>query len=124
VRRQSNDEVAVIEGDRMRPNDQASVIPRRELRDSTLDLGVRVHAECGNFDSEGRCGGFGSPQKSNVRCSFGMKDEADPADARCNLLEYFQPLSSDLGLEDSKSGDVAARPRQARDKTAPNWIAN
>ncbi len=36
----------------MRPNDQASVIPRRELRDSALDLGVRVHAECGNLDPE------------------------------------------------------------------------
>ena len=46
------------------------------------------------------------------------------ADARRNLLEQLQPLAGYRRLEHGETGDVTARPREARDEAAADRIGN
>jgi hypothetical protein len=51
-----------------------------------------------------------------------VEQEGDPGDARRDLLEQPQPLAGQGRLHIDETGDVAARPREARDEAAADWI--
>ena len=54
--------------------------------------------------------------------SLSLERELVAVDARCNFLEQLQPLAGQRALESGETGDVAARPRQARDEAAADRI--
>jgi hypothetical protein len=47
-----------------------------------------------------------------------------PVNARRNLLKQLQPFAPDRKLKGEEPGDVAARPREARDKARADRIGN
>jgi hypothetical protein len=47
-----------------------------------------------------------------------------PGNTRRNLLEQFQQLAGHRRLRNVETGDVAARPREARDEAAADRIGN
>src|SRR5207237_715392 len=51
-------------------------------------------------------------------------EDSDPTDPRNGLREQFQTLADELRGEVGQPRDIAARPREAGDEPAPNWIAN
>ena len=72
---------------------------------------------------QGLSGGFEGIQiifGKRRRCR--VEQEGDPGDARRDLLEQPQPLAGEGRLHIDETGDVAARPREARDETAADWI--
>jgi hypothetical protein len=48
----------------------------------------------------------------------------DPRNARRDLLEQLQPLAAHRGFQIEETGDVAARPGQARDEAVADRIRN
>ena len=72
---------------------------------------------------EGRSGGFEGVQvKFGKRRRCRVEQESDPGDARRDLLEQPQPLTGQGRLHIDETGDVATRPREARDEAAADWI--
>jgi hypothetical protein len=55
---------------------------------------------------------------------YRVEQEGDPGDVRRDLLEQLQPLARDRRLNIGETGDVAARPRKARDEAAADRIGN
>src|SRR5439155_7749925 len=53
-----------------------------------------------------------------------VPERSDPAGPRNDLLEQFHTLAHELRGEKRQPRDIAARPRQASDKPAPNRIGS
>ena len=53
-----------------------------------------------------------------------MPEDGDPTDPRHGVLELLQALADKLWVKAGKAGDIAARPREAGDESAPNRIAD
>src|SRR4029453_16669878 len=80
---------------------------------------------CDRLHCEGRCGGFEGLQEIIGICRrCRVEQEGDPVDARRNLLEQLHPPAGHRRLYKSETGDVAARPREARDEAAADRIGN
>ena len=90
-----------------------------------FELGHVAHRGCDRLHYEGRSGSL-----EVVEVIFGkrrgcrVEQEGDPGDARRNVLKQLQPLAANRRLRNGEAGDVASRPRQARDKAAADWIGN
>ncbi len=104
-------------------HDQATVRLVCLCGNDGLELGTVAHRGCDRFQCEGPSGGF-----EGVQEIFGkwrgcrVEQERDPVDARRNLLEQLHPLSDHRVFHMDETGDVAARPRQARDEAAADRI--
>src|SRR5262249_47675834 len=53
-----------------------------------------------------------------------VEQEGHPRDARRNLLEQLQPLAGYRRLHNDETGDIAARPREARHEAAADRVGN
>src|SRR5204863_4303467 len=53
-----------------------------------------------------------------------MPEDGDPTDPWNGLREQFQTLADELPSEEGQPRDIAARPRKAGDKPAPNRVGN
>ena len=111
-----------------------------KLSGITIKAAIRLACLCGNNGVElghvaNRCGDRlhcegGGGGFEGVQVIFGIcrrcrvEQEGDPVDARRNLLEQLQPLARHRALESGETGDVAARPRKARDEAAADRIGN
>src|SRR5215211_5851071 len=60
----------------------------------------------------------------DARARGRVEDDANPGDARRDLLERFQPLCADRGFEQQKAGRIAARPRQALDEPGADRVGH
>ncbi len=77
------------------------------------------------IDGIGGCGSLGVTKEcSRVRCSVGIIQECDLPDlGRCRP-EQFQPFAGGQRFDWDEPGNIAARTRQAFDKSAADRIAN
>ena len=93
------------------------------MTDSSSDVsrtGAAIPLQC-----QGRSGGFERAQVIFGICRrCRVEQETDPVDARRNFLEQLQPLAGHRWLNIGETGNVAARPRKARDEAAADRIGN
>src|SRR5215467_2256058 len=103
--------------------DQAVIWGTREGRDSALDLACIAYAEGTQLHPQRRCHGLDGAQLPNTGGQGGIPNDCRSRHVGCDLFEQLQPFSADAEFEEwSKSGDVAARPRQAFDEAGSNRI--
>src|SRR5262245_59052233 len=109
----------------VRHHDKATIWLTCLCGNDGFQLGSIANRRCDRLDREGRGGGFEWVQENVTiwrRCQ--IEQESSPIDARCNLFEQLQPLASNRRLRKDETGDVAARPREARDEAAADWVSN
>src|SRR5262249_28178532 len=88
-----------------------------------FERGRVVNRRCDRLYCEGRSGGSEGVQVIfGKRSRYRVEQEGDPDDARRDLLEQPQPLPGQGRLHIDETGDVAARPGEARDEAAADWI--
>ena len=82
-----------------------------------LDLGCVSDRSRYKFDTERRRRGLGIANEVIVGGRPGIGHESSALEARCDLLEHGQPLACDTRIVKHQAGEIAARPRQAGNKT-------
>src|SRR5262249_5476278 len=99
--------------------DKAAIRVARLCCKDGLDIGAVVNWRGDRLHSESQSGGFEWLQVNvevGRRCR--VEQEGHPRDARRNLLEQLQPLAGYRRLHNDETGDIAARPREARHEAA------
>ena len=84
-----------------------------------------MNTRCDHLYSEGGSGSFEWVQVQLGkwrRCR--VEQQGHAVDVRRDLLEQFNPLPGHRALHDDETGDVATRPRKARDEAAGDWIGD
>src|SRR5215471_1376958 len=117
-----DDQVAMNQRQHAPRQDHAAVRGAREGRKSALDLAGIEHVDRAQLNTEGRRHGLERAPLTGPRGYGGIPNDGRPRDARRDLFEQFQPLRADTVFECGKTGDVAARPRQALDEPGAHWI--
>ena len=109
----------------IRHHDQAAIRRACLCGNDGVELGP-IANRCGDrLHCERRSGGFEGVQIIfEMWRRYRVEQEGDPGDARRDLLEQLQPLARDRRLIIGETGDVAARPRKARDEAAADRIGN
>src|SRR5215472_14502266 len=59
---------------------------------------------------------------ANSGASGGVSNHRHPAHVRHDFLEQFEPFSAQAVFEESETGRITTRSRQAIDKTPTNWV--
>ena len=102
----------------IRWQEQAAVRCPRKCPDGALKVRGVLDQAWHKLDPERR--------RQGLRCTkvviikgrgLGVGHESDAIKTRRDLLEHREPLAADARLIQHHAGDIAARPRQARDKT-------
>jgi len=85
----------------------------------TLCIGARCHY----FDAERTSRVLEFAHLQHGRGIANINHNCQPAKSGNNLTQEFDPLAGCIDFLDRQAGDVAARPRQARDEAVSNRIA-
>ena len=116
--RERNDEIAVDLRTGIRRQEQAAVRCPRKCRDGALKIGGVLHQAGHKLGPERR--------RQGLRCTqviiiigrgLWVDHESGALKTRRDLLEHREPFAADARLIQHHTGDIAARPRQARDKS-------
>ena len=111
-------------GEAVRHHDKATVRLACLCGNDGFQLGHVANRCCDRRHCEGSSGGFEGFQPEFGICRRRrVKQDRDPDNTRCNLLEQFQPLAPERVVAYGETGDVAARSREARDKALPTGSA-
>src|SRR6516225_2802274 len=121
---QRGNQFPISTGDRTRLHDQGSVRLTPESFDRTLDVGRTLYVGWSQAHPNRRGGRLDSAPQRDMRRLLKIKKDRHAAYLGRHLLEHLQDLAADGELARRESGDVAVRPRQARDKSAANWIVD
>src|SRR5262245_41395599 len=104
---------------------QAAVRQSPRSFDGALDLGRVMHRESLRLHAERGCRALECRQHEQVsRGIVRVVNERGAGNAWRGLLEDFQHLADHRELEHREPGDVAARPREARNKALPGRIGD
>src|SRR5262249_22573903 len=77
------------------------------------------------LDCKRRRGGFeGAPERFREGGGLRIEEQCDPFKSRRKLLEQGQPFPDNVLLEGGETGNVAARPCQARNHAASDRIGD
>src|SRR5215831_21224645 len=102
--------------------DQAAIRRAREGRYAPLDVGRVAHVDRAHIDRErGRRSLDGTPL-AHASGYGGIANNCCSRHAWRDLLEQFQPLASYTEFVRRESGDVAARPCEAIDKSGADGV--
>ena len=112
------------DGRRIRRQDQAAIGHARERLDCALDVGGGFDMTGHNFDRERRRYGLCRSQEVIKGGRLAVPHERGAREARRNLLEHRQPLADDARLEVQHAGEIAARPRHARNEACADRIGD
>src|SRR5262245_25708134 len=107
---------------RARRHNQAAIRSAPEIGYAALDLSGIAHADRAKLYSQLRGSGLNGAQLPPARDLGGIPQYRYPRHARRDLFEQLQPFPADAVFEQEETGGVAARPRQAFDKTAADRI--
>src|SRR5262245_53478920 len=107
---------------RARRHNQAAIRSAREIGYAALDLFGVAHADRAKLHPQLRGSGLDCAQLSGPGALGGISQYRYPRHARRHLFEQLQPFPADTEFELEEAGGVAARPRQAFDKTAADRI--
>ena len=109
----------------IRYHDQATIRLACLCGNDRFELGHVANRGCDRLHCEGRSGSFDGVQEIlGIWRHCRVEQHRGSGNARRNLLEQLQPLASQRANHSLEAGDVAARPRQARDEAAADRIGN
>src|SRR5262245_48415405 len=122
--RERDDQVAMDRSPGAAKHEQAAIRALRERRDGAFDLtgvayvnGAQVHADRWRQRLDGA-------ELAGTGRHRGIAQHRYSSDARRDLLEKLEPLSTDGIFVDGKAGGVSARPRLAVDVAARNRVTD
>src|SRR5262245_50258416 len=107
---------------RARRHNQAAIRSAPEIGYAALDLSGVAHANRAKLHPQLRGSGLNGAQLSGPAALGGIPQYRYPRHARRDLFEQLQPFPADAVFEQEETGGVAARPRQAFDKTPADRI--
>src|SRR2546421_13007020 len=96
----------------------------REGTDSALDLAGIAQSNRAQLDTERRRHGLQSAQLSGARGYRSISKDCNALEVRRDLLQQLEPFPADAVLEIGEPGRIAARARQAVDKTGTDRIGH
>src|SRR5262245_6461132 len=105
-------------------HDQAAVTGAREGRDGALDLGRIAHINWAWLRSERWRHRLDRPERPASRDEAGISKDRHARHVRRDLLEQLQPLYAHTVFGWSKTGNIAARPRQVADEARSDRIGD
>src|SRR5262245_47308382 len=121
---QRDDQMAMNYRQRTPRDNQAAIWRAREVCDCALDLVRVAHVDWAHLQSERRRHCLDGAELTEPGRDGGVPKDGRPRYPRRDLLEQFQPFSTDAVFELDKSGGVAARPRQTINEAGTNWIGD
>src|SRR5262245_26803926 len=124
LRRKRDDQIPINQGWPARGHDQPAIREPREGRDGALDLASVAFVERADLHPERGRHSLNNPELGGAGGYVGIAKDRDALHAGRDLLQQLQPFSADAIFEKHEPGGVAARPRQALDETAGDWIGN
>src|SRR4029450_10792716 len=120
----SQDDLTMLNSNRVGRNDQAAVRLPHELRNAALALGGTGPPRGNQIDLEPGRSALGRAQEANVSRRFRMYQECDTANVGRDFIKYLEPFAGYRGLENRKPGKVPAGMCHICNEPAADGIAD
>src|SRR6478752_98705 len=111
-------------GEPARRNDQTAIRRTREVRNCRLDLGGVAQVDLNDLHSERRRDGLNDTELGRTARYAGISKHRHSRQGWYDLLEQFEPFSTQTVFKVHKAGHIAARSRQTVDEAGTDRVRN